>query len=383
MTSSIWQQKSAKNYPEVENVIIGGGIAGVSLAYWLAKEDQHSSTAILEADFLASKASGRNAGFLLAGTAENYAADVKARGEAKARYLWNYSKENLEMLKTNCASKVSSMSFNGTLVGEVDPEAAQELDQSAEMMRQEGFQAAYIDGDQLAEEFGLEAITGGLILKDNGQVNPVELVGFLAKESGATIYQDSLVLDIDFESSKVKLSGKDFSIVCRRVFVAANSYIPKILPSTRQAIRPVRAQMLAVKSPESNAGQIPVYTHRGYFYFRQVGDELIIGGARHLHVEEELGYDDLVTNHVQEDLEKYIRKHIQGAGSTSVLRRWSGTMGFTDDHLPKIGTASDQIKWMGGFSGHGLGFAFKLARDLVNGRNDELFRDCFHWSDGD
>ena len=56
----------------VDVAIVGGGIAGVSAAYLLARRG--ASVALVEARAIAAAASGRNAGFLLAGVAENFTA---------------------------------------------------------------------------------------------------------------------------------------------------------------------------------------------------------------------------------------------------------------------------------------------------------------------
>ena len=49
---------------------------------------------LLERRHLAAGASGRNAGFLLEGTAANYAAAVRQHGRAVAREVWAFTGEN-------------------------------------------------------------------------------------------------------------------------------------------------------------------------------------------------------------------------------------------------------------------------------------------------
>src|ERR671923_20827 len=66
----------AKRYPgglpaKADVLVIGGGITGVSLMHHLAR--RRMAAVLVERDHLAAGASGRNAGFLLAGVADNYA----------------------------------------------------------------------------------------------------------------------------------------------------------------------------------------------------------------------------------------------------------------------------------------------------------------------
>ena len=64
-------------------LVIGGGIAGKSLMHHLAR--RRVSAVLVEAHHLAFGASGRNAGFLLAGVADCYAEAVRIFGRSKAR----------------------------------------------------------------------------------------------------------------------------------------------------------------------------------------------------------------------------------------------------------------------------------------------------------
>src|ERR1700694_3719814 len=73
--------------PERADVlVIGGGITGVSLLHHLGKRG--IDAVLVERHHLASGASGRNAGFLLAGVADSYAEAVRIFGRGRAGYIW-------------------------------------------------------------------------------------------------------------------------------------------------------------------------------------------------------------------------------------------------------------------------------------------------------
>src|SRR5579859_4732193 len=87
----------ASRYPgelpaAVDVLIVGGGITGVSLLHHLTK--RRISAVLVERTLLASGASGRNAGFLLAGVAASYAEAVRTYGREKARQVWETTNEN-------------------------------------------------------------------------------------------------------------------------------------------------------------------------------------------------------------------------------------------------------------------------------------------------
>src|SRR5437899_1034454 len=64
-------------------VVVGAGIAGIATAYPLARAG--ARPLVLEARSVAEAASGRNAGFLLAGVADDFVVAVRRYGEDRAR----------------------------------------------------------------------------------------------------------------------------------------------------------------------------------------------------------------------------------------------------------------------------------------------------------
>jgi glycine/D-amino acid oxidase-like deaminating enzyme len=102
MTVSLWQDTAA--WPgEVEHerivadiAIVGGGIVGSTLATLLAGAGR--DVVVLEAGFVGSGASGRNAGHCLAGLRHNYHRAVERLGRERARELRLQLLENREMV---------------------------------------------------------------------------------------------------------------------------------------------------------------------------------------------------------------------------------------------------------------------------------------------
>src|SRR2546428_11274223 len=64
-------------------VVVGAGIAGIATAYHLARAG--ARPLVLEARTVTEAASGRNAGFLLAGVADNFVVAMRRYGEDRAR----------------------------------------------------------------------------------------------------------------------------------------------------------------------------------------------------------------------------------------------------------------------------------------------------------
>jgi glycine/D-amino acid oxidase-like deaminating enzyme len=123
------------------------------------------------------------------------------------------------------------------------------------------------------------------------------------------------------------------------------------------------------------------YANRGFEYWRQLpSGEIVLGGLRHLAMHEEVGTQDALHPRIQDALEGYLRD--LGAPPVAITHRWSGSMGFTPDRLPVIGPVPgrDGLYIAGGYSGHGLAFAFLAGRmiaQLIAGGTTEYPRVLF------
>src|SRR2546430_817093 len=112
-------------------VVVGGGITGVSLAYWLRRAG--ADVFLLERSRLAAGASGRNAGFVLAGVASNYAEAVEKYGRSMAAEIWAFTLENHDRLGEVLAGKAGHKRA-GSWTLAASAEEAVALQQSAELL---------------------------------------------------------------------------------------------------------------------------------------------------------------------------------------------------------------------------------------------------------
>jgi hypothetical protein len=100
MSTSYWLDRSkSEGRKSYDAVIVGGGISGLSTAYWLNKEDPTLKVAIIEKSRLAFGASGRNAGFITCGSVEHFNRMINKHGLDQATEIWRFAQTNLKMLK--------------------------------------------------------------------------------------------------------------------------------------------------------------------------------------------------------------------------------------------------------------------------------------------
>jgi glycine/D-amino acid oxidase-like deaminating enzyme len=332
-------------------VVVGGGITGVSLAYWLGAGG--ADVLLLERSRLAAGASGRNAGFVLAGVAPNYAAAVKRYGRSVAGEIWAFTLENHDRLGEALSGRAGHRRAGSWSLAATAEEASA-LQRSAAMLAEDRLPRAWRpNGGKL----------GGFLNAVDGELQPVEAVAAIASMATATIVDGVQVTGLEPGSSGVRVHTAAGELAAGAVVLATNGYSRQLQPEI--PIEATRGQMLATEADADPVAGRPVYTDSGFVYWRQLADRrVLVGGYRHRAIAEEVGYDDTPTEAVQVHLDARLAELGVAA---PVSHRWAGIMGFTADALPLVGPApgAPGVFISAGYSGHGLGFAFNCARLLA------------------
>src|SRR5260370_6693057 len=125
---------------------MGGGVAGTSLRHHLAR--RRFSAVLVESRHRAFGASGRDAGFLLGGGGGCYAEAVRIFGRSKAREVGQITDENHDrMIEAVSGVDVGYRRLGSATFASGDEERAR-LEESAQMLRDDGF-SAHWDGSRL------------------------------------------------------------------------------------------------------------------------------------------------------------------------------------------------------------------------------------------
>lgn len=368
MTISFWQQAAREPALTFDVVVVGGGIIGVSAAYWLKRAQPQLRVAVVEAGRLAQGASGRNAGFLLQGAASDFQTDLARYGAERARRLWYFTRENRDLIFAELQGSAFELEAGGSLTVAATAEEDTRLRASVGPMRADGAPAAYLPAAEVGRRIHARGFLGGVYVPSGAALHPVLLVRHIAQRAQAEVLEHHPVVALAPEAGGVRLETTRRLVRAGQVVLALGAYLPRLVPALGAYVEPVRAQMLATCPARSRWLPLPVYSHEGFFYVRQhPGGVVLVGGARHLHRAAEVGYEDATTAALQRDLEGYLHHHFPLAEGLDVAQRWSGTMGFSPDHLPVLGAVPEVPGsfWATGFTGHGMGYGFRFGRLLA------------------
>jgi gamma-glutamylputrescine oxidase len=369
---SLWLTRG--DAPEaVETVIVGAGIVGLSAAYWLTRAGRRPL--VVDADGIASHASGRNAGYLMTGTAEPYTRLVQEIGEASAFRLWELSSENRELLRGELldSGKVEcEFTPEGGWIAALaeHPEQERELRESGERLAALGLAVDWREAAEVRRASGGDRLGGALFQPRDGGLDPARLCRGIARlvvAAGGELRTGTCVRRLEPEGDRVRVVTDGGHLLAERVVLALNAYAPALIPQLHGAIRPIRGQMLAT-APGSRDLQGVWYVNDGYEYFRQLADgTLVLGGCRRLARDTEVGFEETPTAKVQGALEGFLREAFPGLACRPVRHRWAGIMAFTADGLPKSGEVPGVpgAIYAAGFNGHGMSLGFATGKWLA------------------
>jgi glycine/D-amino acid oxidase-like deaminating enzyme len=155
-----------------------------------------------------------------------------------------------------------------------------------------------------------------------------------AREEGVRILNGLKVTKIDQKQAKIGLeSTKNDKIWSKNVYLATNGFASELLG---EDVSPARAQVLITEPIKGLSVKGTFHLDKGYYYFRNVGERLLLGGGRNLDFEGETTTDMNCTPLIQSELERLLKTVILPGTAFRIERRWSGIMGVGNQKRPIV-----------------------------------------------
>jgi glycine/D-amino acid oxidase-like deaminating enzyme len=367
--SENYEKGKSEKPTDSEIAIIGSGIAGSSVAYFL-KQNGINFNIIDSGPTNASF--HRNAGHILFGAGENYAAMTEIHGRSKAKTIFQFSKQFCEDIKNTIEQNDISCDYiqGNYLCVANNNEELNQITKSSVLLENDGFGESHI---VFSNEFNKFAKTCPI----SAQANPGKFRDALLRlstDNNHYEYEISKVEDIGgrveityFDSHK---TYHDAAVLC------VNAYSKLISPffESRGLIEPFKGQIIVSKPMKDQLNRFHFSADHGYIYGTITADSrFLIGGWRNNVPGMEVGSFDLEINPLTENglkqwvIDNTAFKDLEWEYS------WSGIMGSSSTGLPFVGpTNSPQIFTVSGCTGYGFGFfhgASKLLVDIMLGND--------------
>ncbi|MGO1538666.1 MAG: NAD(P)/FAD-dependent oxidoreductase [Leucobacter sp.] len=383
-------ESSAARYPQLsgdtraDDVVVGGGYAGLWTAIKLKTEHPERRVILLEAKRVGWAASGRNGGFCEASISHGEP-NAEARWPNEVGTLRRLGYENLDAIERFVQENSLDVDWERTgqlsvanaphqveWLGEGDDPSVETLD--AEQVQQRIKSPTFLGGDFSPRE--------------NANVHPAKLAAELARHAhsiGVEVYEDTRVLNLQADSeAPVALPTTGGLVTADRVALCTNVF-PSLLKRYRFHTVPVYDYVLMTEplSDEQLAsigwdGREGIADMANQFhYFRLSKDNRILWG----------GYDAVYFpgGRIRPEYEDRMETHRKLAShffttfpqleGVKFTHRWAGVIDTSTRFCAFFGEAhGGRVQYVAGFTGLGVGathFAADVIVDRLEGRVTE------------
>jgi glycine/D-amino acid oxidase-like deaminating enzyme/nitrite reductase/ring-hydroxylating ferredoxin subunit len=373
-TTSVWLADDGENsFPELEAnlqadvCVIGGGIAGLTTAYNLAREGK--SVVLIDGGMIGGGETGRTTAHLANALDDRYFELEKIHGKEATRLAAESHSAAIDRIESIVAAESIECDFrrlDGFLF--VPPK------RSSRVLKKE-LKAAHkagVTGVEMVERAPITSFDTGPCLKfpRQGQFHPLRYLSGLAKaivRDGGRIFTNSRAVQVEGGNAPRVKTKNGHTINAGAVVVATNTPFIDIL-SIHTKQHAYRTYAIGATVAEDSVMPALYWdTLDPYHYVRLFDDVLIVGGEDH-----KTGQDEDPTKRFR-SLERWTRKRFP---IQEVKFRWSGQVMETLDGLAFIGKdpgGMENVYIATGDSGMGMThgtIAGMLLPDLIAAREN-------------
>jgi gamma-glutamylputrescine oxidase len=356
--------------PKYDFLIIGAGFTGLWMAYFLKQKNSNLKIAIIEKGVLPSGASTKNAGFACFGSPSELLENVKQIGWDKTLEMTQKRFEGIKLIERHFGKLIN---YNDCGASELflDETLFQQANQE---LKELNHQLSGITSDnshfkidsEIIEKSGFEGFKFAISNEKEAAIHSGKLFHELYKDlisKNVNFFFGTTAEIIEENPNDCLITTNTLGkISTNHTIVCANAFSNKLLPSFQ--ISPGRGQVLITKPIKNLRFNKTFHYDKGFYYFRNVGDRILIGGGRNLNFEQENTLLMGETKEVIEQLKKHLKEHILPNQAFEIDYTWSGIMAFNEQGSPYSEIISPKISINAGMNGMGVALAPYLSYEL-------------------
>ena len=368
-------------------VVIGGGVAGCSTAYHLAKYGW-KDTVLLERDVLTSGTTWHAAGLI--GQLGSSATITKLR---------NYSLNLYKRLEEETGLS-TGLKQNGSLTVATTLDRLEELKRQLTFAQRFDIEARQVSNEEIKEIYPLintEDLVGGVFIKKDGQADPVGVANVMAKaarQNGATIIEKCPVKKILTKNNKIVGVETNYGkIECEYVVLATGMWSRQIAKEIDVSIPLYPDEHFYVLSePIADIDRsLPVLRdYNNCLYLKEDAGKLLVGvfepNAKPAFTNNYKVPDDFSFGELPEDFDHFepylinAMNRVPSLEQSGIRKFFNGPESFTPDTNYLLGETPEvkNLFMCGGFNSIGIvssGGAGKVTAEwMMNGEmQDDIF----------
>jgi glycine/D-amino acid oxidase-like deaminating enzyme len=346
--NSYWENTTY--YKTYDIAIVGGGLMALWTALELLKSQPNIKLAIIEKDTVPTGASTRNAGFACFGSPTELWSDMETMGEDAMWQLVEMRYKGIEKIKQHFTPAAIDFDACGGYelyhqpLHDVAALETQIAYLNKGMKAITGQAASFTWATEKLQHFGFAGFDAMVENAMEGGLHSGKLVQQLTQRviaAGVQLFTGVLVKGYQKQNHYIELMAENITIHANTVLYCTNGFTSTIFPQL--GVEPARGQVLVTSPIAGLTAKGTFHYDCGYYYFRHIGNRILLGGARNKSFDTE-NTTLLDTNEViQSALEDFLQQHILLQQSYTIDYRWAGLMGFTNNKLPQITTVDDHV----------------------------------------
>jgi glycine/D-amino acid oxidase-like deaminating enzyme len=394
MAISVWEQSTY--FAPKDLVIVGCGFVGLWTAYEAIQKNPKLNITILERGTIPSGASTRNAGFSCFGSVSELIYDVQLMGEANMLETVKMRYDGLQRIQK--VFKASEIDYNQWGGYELFEAQKNKNSKNNKTKKPVGYDVSKLDNDiaylnkilapvlktpkkngkylpiytnatKDIKKLGFQGIEALAYNQLEGQLNSAKLVLALQKavqSKGVQILFNTEVKKFKSHSKGVTIhTNLEAPLESKQFLVCTNGFAKQLIPSLD--VVPARGQVFVTEPIPNLKFKGCFHFDEGYYYFRNVGNQLLLGGARNADFKNEKTFSLETSSIIQKVLEQFMMERIlpKGSKKPKIELRWSGTMGMGKIKKPIIQALQPNVYCAVRMSGMGVAIAPIVAKKVV------------------
>jgi len=363
---SYWEQNTF--LADIDFVVIGSGIVGLSAALAYKRSFPKRKVVVVERGSLPTGASTKNAGFACFGSITELVADMEQYGEDQVMNLLKKRWEGLCKLRERVGEEVMEYREYG----------GYELIMDAGKYEQVRSYIPFFN-DRIASLIGQKEVFSkvpywskfgfgkeGIIIenKAEGQIHPAKMMIRLlelARQAGVIILNGCQVNQLQETDTNIQLDCKDYTLNTQQVLVATNGFTKTLVSDL--ALTPARNQVLITAPIPELPFKGCFHFDEGYYYFRNIGNRVLLGGARNSAPEEETTDQFGITELIQDKLKAFLKDIIIPNQEVTIEHTWSGVLGVGPTKAPIIKKMGERIGLAVRLGGMGIAIGTQVGEE--------------------
>ncbi len=348
---SIWQD--ALQWQKCDLAIIGAGIVGLSAAIYARILRPDWQVVVFEKALYPDGATVRNAGFACFGSPSEIIGDLKMMEEEAVISIIRKRYLGLQALFSLVPRQ--AMDFENTGSFDVffreDRALFEQVQEQLAFLNQlveaaTGLQEVFTIADDKRPHFGFNNVDHLVQNRWEGTLHSGKMMAALLRKAydlGVRVYWGYEM--VEYKAQKTGKMVLQFSnnvpFHTKKLLIANNGFANQLFPELD--VYPVRNQVMVTSPIQGLNWKGAFHKEAGYVYFRNVGNRVLIGGARHLDFEGSVTGEPGEIREITSYLNSLLSKHILPEASYAIEYSWNGFLGLGATKEPIVQLVEDQI----------------------------------------